>query len=195
MKQKIKAIIQHLSPPAKWRIPVIIVAGIFMGTAAFAFYTSRAWSYVSDDPATCVNCHIMKPEYVTWHHSPHREHATCNDCHVPHDNVFRKYYFKGADGMRHATIFTLNTYSQTITMLAPGRKVVQENCIRCHGNLTEMVKANVTYDQTVEGNGRLCWDCHRDVPHGRVKSLSSTPFGNAPVPKSDTPEWLKKLIK
>jgi len=166
-----------------------------MGTAAFAFYTSRAWSYVSDDPATCVNCHIMRPEYVTWHHSPHREHATCNDCHVPHDNVFRKYYFKGADGMRHATIFTLNTYSQSITMHAPGRKVVQENCIRCHGNLTEMVKANVTYDQTVEGNGRLCWDCHRDVPHGRVKSLSSTPFGNAPVPKSDTPEWLKKLIK
>lgn len=71
----------------------------------------RNWSYVSDDPATCVNCHIMRPEYVTWHHSPHREHATCNDCHVPHDNVFRKYYFKGADGMRHATIFTLNTYS------------------------------------------------------------------------------------
>ncbi len=195
MKQKLKAIIQHLDPPAKWRIPVIIVAGIFMGTAAFAFYTSRAWSYISNDPATCVNCHIMRTEYVTWHHSSHREVATCNDCHVPHDNVFRKYYFKGSDGMRHATIFTINTYSQTITMLPPGRKVVQENCIRCHGNLTEMVKANVTYDQTVEGNGRLCWDCHRDVPHGRVKSLSSTPFGNAPVPKSDTPEWLKKLIK
>jgi cytochrome c nitrite reductase small subunit len=192
---RIKVFIKNFSPPPKWRVSVIIVAGILMGTLVFTFYTSRAWSYVSDNPSTCVNCHIMRPEYMTWHHSSHREHATCNDCHVPHDNVFRKYYFKANDGLRHATIFTLNTYSQTITMRPPGRNVVQENCIRCHGNLTEFVKANVTYGQSVRGMGKLCWECHREVPHGRVKSLSATPFGNAPVPKSDTPDWLKELIK
>lgn len=192
---KVSVLIKSFFPPAKWRIPVILLLGSMTGMISYIFYVSKAWSYLSDDPATCVNCHIMRPEYMTWTHSSHRQHASCNDCHVPHDNFFRKYYFKGKDGMRHATLFTLNTYPQTITMHAPGRRVVQENCIRCHGNLTAMVKANVSYDETMDGNGKLCWDCHREVPHGRVKSLSATPFGNAPVPKSPVPDWLIKLIK
>jgi len=190
-----KQILKRFQPPPNWLVPVIILAGIFTGTGLFVFYTSRAWSYVSDDPATCVNCHIMRTQYVTWHHSSHREHATCNDCHVPHYNIVRKYYFKANDGLLHATIFTLNTYPQTIYMHKPWQRVVQENCIRCHVNLTAMVKANVDLDAILAGNGKRCWDCHRDVPHGTVKSLSATPYGTAPVPKTDTPNWLKKLIK
>jgi hypothetical protein len=38
------------------------------------------------------------PQYVTWFHSRHREVATCNDCHVPHDNIVRHYAFKASDG-------------------------------------------------------------------------------------------------
>ncbi len=186
--------IKWLYPPLKWRIPVIILLGCMTGVIFYLVYVSKAWSYLSDDPATCVNCHIMRPEYMTWSRSSHGQRANCNDCHVPHDNFFRKYYFKGKDGLRHATLFTFNSFPQTITMHDPGRRVVQENCIRCHGNLTAMVKANVRYDDVKEGNGKVCWDCHREVPHGRVKSLSSTPFGKAPVPKSPVPDWLKKLI-
>jgi cytochrome c nitrite reductase small subunit len=40
---------------------------------------------------------------------------------------------------------------------------------------------------------RLCWDCHQNVPHSDVRSLSSTPNAIAPLPKSSVPEWLKKL--
>lgn len=192
---KLPSIIKSFFPPARWRVPVILLLGTICGMGGYIFYVSKAWSYLSDEPKTCVNCHIMRPEYVTWSRSSHREHATCNDCHVPHDNFFRKYFFKAKDGMRHATIFTINGYPQTITMLPPGRRVVQENCIRCHGNLTEMVGANVSYDDAMDGNGRVCWDCHREVPHGRVKSLSSSPFGSAPVPESPVPDWLDQLLK
>ncbi len=76
-------------------------------------------------------------------------------------------------------------------MLEPGNKVVQENCIRCHGDLTEMVKANVSFEETLEGNGKRCWDCHREVPHGSVRSLSATPWVEVPAPKSPVPDWLK----
>ena len=41
----------------------------------------------------------MTPQYATWSHSTHREHAHCNDCHVPHNNILNKYYFKAKDGM------------------------------------------------------------------------------------------------
>lgn len=189
--KRIKQFIENFFPPKKWKVPVIIVLGTFTGVVLYNFYVSRAWSYLSDDPATCINCHVMTTEYATWQHSSHRERATCNDCHVPHDNIFRHYYFKASDGLRHSTIFTARTYEQSIRMLAPGNRVVQENCIRCHGQLTEMVKANVSYEDALAGNGKRCWDCHREVPHGRVKSLSSTPWVEVPAPKSPVPDWLR----
>ncbi len=189
----IKRIIQFFTPSRKWRIPVILLLGIFTGLGSYSFYVSQAWTYLSDDPKTCVNCHIMSTEYTTWRHSSHRENATCNDCHVPHDSQIRKYYFKAVDGMRHSAIFTIRGYDQSIRMRDPGNKVVMENCIRCHGHLTEMVGANITYEQTQEGQGKKCWDCHREVPHGRVKSLSSSPYSIVPVPDSPEPTWLRKV--
>jgi len=191
----IKKFIKIITPPHKWRLLFIIVFGILTGSVIFVFYISRGWSYLSEEPATCVNCHIMRTQYVTWHHSSHREHATCVDCPVPHDNIFRKYYFKANDGMRHATIFTLNTYPQVIRMHQAGQSVVQENCIRCHSNLNSMVGTNVSLEEIAQGKGKRCWDCHREVPHGTVKSLSSSPYGTIPVPKPDIPDWLNKIYK
>jgi cytochrome c nitrite reductase small subunit len=65
---------------------------------------SEAASYLSDDPEACINCHIMIPQYATWRHSSHGRDTVCNDCHVPQDSVFAKYYFKAKDGLRHSAI-------------------------------------------------------------------------------------------
>jgi cytochrome c nitrite reductase small subunit len=187
--------INKIKPPTKWKLPVIIAAGIFVGLGAFVFYISRAHSYLSDEPATCVNCHIMTPQYATWNHSSHREWANCNDCHVPHDHVFNKYYFKAKDGLRHATIFTLRNEPQVIFIKDEGKEVVQKNCIRCHSAvLTDhriLMKTNEYYKFRKE---RKCWDCHREVPHGRVNSLSSVPNARVPLPQSPVPKWLEKMM-
>ena len=122
----------------KYLIPSLV--GIVIGLCGYIFYLSKAHSYLSDDPKACVNCHIMEPEYATWLHSSHGRNTVCNDCHVPHDNVFRKYYFKANDGLRHATMFTFRMEPQVIKMHAPGQKVVQENCIRCHSTLVSEVR-------------------------------------------------------
>ena len=113
-------VLRFLIPPPAWRLPVILLAGIFAGLAAFAFYISKAPSYLSDNPATCVNCHIMAPQYATWTHNSHRQYARCNDCHVPHNNLLNKYYFKAKDGMRHATMFTLRREPQVIRIKEAG---------------------------------------------------------------------------
>ena len=54
------------------------------------------------------------PYYATWNHSSHSRNATCNDCHVPHENAVKKWFFKGMDGMRHASVFMMRGEPQVI---------------------------------------------------------------------------------
>jgi cytochrome c nitrite reductase small subunit len=187
----------YFSPPKNWRIPVIVTTGIFTGLILFVLYAGNATSYLSENPETCINCHVMYTQYATWQHSSHARVANCNDCHVPHNNVFSKFFFKAKDGLRHSTIFTLRLEPQVIRIKEAGIRVVQANCERCHEGL-------LSFHETMEyvwrgkngedeENERLCWDCHRETPHGRVNSLSSVP--NARVPKLNPiiPEWIMKL--
>ncbi len=187
---------RKILPPTRWRIPVIIAAGIFTGLGLFVFYLGKAHSYISDRPEACVNCHIMAPQYATWNHSSHREKAHCNDCHVPHNNVFNKYYFKANDGLRHSFLFTLRKERQVIRILEPGANVVQNNCIRCHEHLLvdSKLEASVAMYREVR-EGRRCVECHQEVPHGRVNSLSSVPFARVPLLQSPVPDWLRKNTK
>ncbi|WMJ71936.1 cytochrome c nitrite reductase small subunit [Cytophagaceae bacterium ABcell3] len=190
----IKRFFDFFKPPRFWRIYVNSLLAVFVGVVALLFYISNAASYMSDAPETCINCHLMAPHYATWQHSSHREWTNCNDCHVPHDNIFSHYYFKAQDGLGHATVFTLRNEPQVIQIKEAGIRVVQENCIRCHSDLNEHVNlTEVTREKNLHGEGKLCWDCHREVPHGRVKGSSSTPDAQVPLLGSPVPEWLRKL--
>ncbi len=178
-------------------IPLFIIGGIAVGLSAYALYMSRMHSYLSDDPAACINCHIMTPYNQSWTHSSHHLQATCNDCHVPHDNVLKKYAFKAMDGLKHATVFTARSEPQVIRPRTASHKVIMDNCIRCHTQLnTELVNTGmIGYTEARNGAGKACWDCHREVPHTVVSNLSSSPNAIAPLPESPVPDWLKTLIK
>jgi cytochrome c nitrite reductase small subunit len=189
-------LIKKLVPPPNWQLPVLILFGIFVGLGMYILYISNAVSYLSDKPETCVNCHVMAPQFATWQRSSHGRVTNCNDCHVPHDNFVRKYAFKAMDGLRHATMFTLRMEPQVIQIKQAGKEAVQENCIRCHSNNIHPISLRaVTNASIIDEGDRYCWDCHRTVPHGRVNSLSSAPYARVPVPTSPTPEWIKNLTK
>ena len=187
--------LQQFLPPKKWQLPVIFVLSILTGLVLFLLYVSKAHSYLSDRPEACTNCHIMAPQYATWSHSSHREVAHCNDCHVPHNNILNKYYFKAKDGLRHATIFTLRREPQVIYIHEEGAEVVQNNCIRCHQDLLEDPKllGNIAAHKA-HREDRRCIECHREVPHGRVNSISSVPNARVPLPESPVPNWIKKYV-
>jgi cytochrome c nitrite reductase small subunit len=188
--------LKKLLPPPKWRFPVMMVSAVLIGIVLFTFYMSKAHSYLSDDPKTCVNCHIMAPQYATWAHSSHREWANCNDCHVPHNNVFSKYYFKANDGLRHSALFALRKERQVIRILEPGAKVVQNNCIRCHEKqlVDPKLEAMVANYRDIRET-RRCVECHREEGgHGTMNSLSSVPYARIPLPQNPVPEWLRKYI-
>ena len=94
-------------------------------------------------------------------------------------------------------MFTFRMEPQVIKMHSPGQKVVQENCIRCHSTLVSEVQiGKVTAPMAHAGNGKLCWECHREVPHSRVRGLNAAP--NSPVPIIDdmganVPDWLQEM--
>jgi cytochrome c nitrite reductase small subunit len=189
-------LIKRLSPPPAWKLPVVFLLGIFFGLGLLAVHISRAPSYLSDKPETCINCHVMYPQYASWKHSSHREVATCSDCHVPHDNFVRKYYFKASDGARHATIFSARAEPHVIQIKNAGAGVVQENCIRCHINMVDMTQlVEVTGHMARNDEGKFCWDCHREVPHGTVKSLAAAPHALVPRLPSVYPQWLDDYLR
>ena len=192
----IKATFTSILSSRKWSIAAIIVGGLFCGLVGYTAYASLFVSYLSDEPTTCVNCHIMAPYYATWSHSSHSRDATCVDCHIPHENAARKWMFKGKDGMKHAAVFMTRGESQVIQAVDASSSVIMNNCIRCHEQLnTEFVKAGrVNYKMVKEGEGKACWDCHREVPHGK-NSLSSSPNSLVPYPKAIAPDWLKKQLR
>ena len=194
---KVKEYIQWLLPSRKWRVLAIIITGVIVGGGALTLYMLRAHTYLTDDPAACVNCHIMGPYYATWFHSSHSRNATCNDCHVPHENAVKKWVFKGMDGMRHVAVFLTHGEKDVVRANGESSEVIMNNCIRCHTQLnTEFVNTGrIDYMMSQVGEGKACWDCHRDVPHGGSTSVASTPNALVPYPDSPTPEWLKKMIE
>lgn len=186
--------VRAVAPPAAWRLPVAVLLGALVGLTAYTVTISRAYSYLFDDPAACVNCHVMAPHYATWFHSAHREAATCNDCHVPHDNVFNHYLNKAMDGFRHAYVFTLRTEPTIIRLNERAERIVQDNCQRCHEHENHRVSTReVTSASMDAGVGKTCWTCHREVPHGRVASQASVPHARVPTLPSPVPAWLREL--
>jgi cytochrome c nitrite reductase small subunit len=182
----------------KQKVFLIVCAGIVIGLGALFLYLLRAHTYIADDPSACVNCHIMTPYYASWSHSSHGRDATCNDCHVPHQNLAMKYGFKAMDGMKHVAYFVTHSERQAIMAEDMSAQVIMDNCIRCHTQLNqEFVKTGrMGYMKTKRDEGKACWDCHRNVPHGGMNSLSSTPNaeGVTPLPPSPVPEWLQRLM-
>ncbi len=191
MKNFFKALI----PPAQWRLGVLFSMGVLFGLFLLVLHLGRATSYLSDKPEACVNCHVMYPQFATWERSSHGRGTVCNDCHVPHDNIISKYYFKATDGLRHSFMFTFRLEPQVIQIKQAGKNAVQQNCIRCHIDVIHPVSLRSISNQKIqeEGDG-YCWDCHREVPHGRVNSLSSVPYARVPVLDSPIPEWIENSL-
>ena len=163
--------------PPGIRLLVFAAAGVAAGMAVLVAHVSRATSYLSNVPETCLNCHVMEYAYASWRRSSHADAATCTDCHLPHQNPVAKLAHKAHDGFRHSYMFALRLEPQVIRLARTGVPVVQENCLRCHHDQLQMVRlAGVTE--------RRCWDCHA-VPHGSVTGLSSSPDAlRPPLPQA-----------
>jgi len=141
-----------------------IAGGTLVGSAIYGFAYAEGWSYLSNDPKACVNCHIMRQQYDGWQKASHHAFATCNDCHVPHDLV-GKYLTKVDHGYRHSKGFTFQDFHEPIRITPGSLRVVENNCVRCHSGLvSEILPA-----AHASGDGAGCVHCHSGVGHGARK--------------------------
>lgn len=156
------------------------IAAFVVAIVVFVYLVnaSRALSYLSKDPKACINCHVMNTSYATWQHSSHGRDVTCIQCHLPTHSVVEKYLAKMRDGWKHSSAFTMNTFAQRIQISDNAAERVQANCISCHAVVTGTIRANSDRYHDFTGKvpvDRKCWECHRDVPHGRARNLAATP--------------------
>jgi cytochrome c nitrite reductase small subunit len=151
---------QSFSASRIWLALLSVALGVLFGLAGYTFYHAQGVSYLSNDPAACVNCHIMREQYDGWLKS-HHAIATCNDCHVPH-GLLRKYISKAENGFWHSKGFTLQDFHEPIQIKAHNRAVVQENCVDCHSGLVGLIATHPGNDHQMLD----CLHCHSGVGHG-----------------------------
>jgi len=145
------------------KIPLLIISimiGFVSGLGAYTFYYAEGFSYMSDDPKVCINCHIMREQYDGWQKGSHHSVAVCNDCHLPHDKV-GKYFTKGENGFLHSKAFTLMDFHEPITIRNKSSNILNNNCLYCHGDFTFQISHNGKSRERLN-----CVHCHKTVGHG-----------------------------
>lgn len=141
-----------------WGIVLVALLGIIFGLSLFTFAYAEGASYLSDNPESCVNCHIMRDQFDAWRHSSHARVATCNDCHTPH-TFPEKWIVKGINGWNHSVAFTLDNFHEPIRIREFNADVVQHNCENCHQTLVSQINT-LHADEPVQ-----CVSCHSNVGH------------------------------
>ena len=133
--------------------------GLAVGIGGYTFVYAKGASYLTNDPAACANCHIMREHYDGWTKSSHRAVAVCNDCHTP-PGVVAKYATKAANGFRHSLAFTTGRFPEPLQITPHNRKITEIACRTCHQDIVQAIDASYHTSGTLE-----CVRCHSSVGH------------------------------
>lgn len=138
---------------------IIIFACIcaFTATAAggYVLFAPGGLYEYSESVEFCAKCHLHNSHYKDFNHSGAHRTKKCVDCHLPNNNKIEHLVWKGIDGNKDLVLFFTGNFSDMPVLSAHGKKVVRDNCIRCH---TEVVFK-------LDMAGRNCVDCHRTIRH------------------------------
>ena len=155
-------------PPGRyWRLmtrvllAAALLAGLSIGVGSYTFVYARGYSYLTNDPGACANCHIMRDHFDAWARSSHQAVAVCNDCHTP-PGVFPKYLTKARNGFWHSFYFTTGRYPDPLRITTRNHMVTELACRHCHGELTHAI------DWVRPGGASdalRCTGCHNEVGH------------------------------
>jgi cytochrome c nitrite reductase small subunit len=138
-----------------------VFAGILVGIGSYTFVYAKGYSYLTNDPRACANCHVMQDHFDAWTRASHRSVAVCNDCHTP-PGLIPKYVTKAQNGFWHSFYFTTGRYPDPLRITRRNQEVTEQACRKCHSELTLAIDPS-----HVDGGrrGLTCSSCHNDVGH------------------------------
>lgn len=141
---------------------LLLGAAIFAfitGMGSVAFVEGQGLSYFSNNPRSCVNCHIMQDQYQSWVSSSHHDFTTCNSCHAP-ENPALALLYKAENGFNHSLKFTTGVHSDPIQIRPHNKRVALKACMNCHAQIFEKPAHLELNDSS-----NSCLDCHDNVGH------------------------------
>ncbi len=137
----------------KW-LGLLIVAGFAM------MLTVKIPALGLAEASFCGRCHAMDFQVSTYLHSPHANAANCGDCHDPHGLVTGSL-FAAYTGARDVYRVVTDTTPKEIRATDLSKKVLQNNCLRCHGDIMGDI------GDTSHNSGSFCFHCHHEIVHER----------------------------
>jgi cytochrome c nitrite reductase small subunit len=151
-------------------ILTMTLLGVALGLGTYTFAYAKGWSYLTNNPAACANCHVMNEQYDGWLKGSHRSVAVCNDCHVPH-TFLGKYYTKARNGFWHSFYFTTQSFQEPIQATAKSRAIAEAACRDCHAPVVQAMGTPAH-----AGSREIsCIRCHGSVGHLELSATSLGP--------------------
>jgi cytochrome c nitrite reductase small subunit len=136
-----------------------LIVGALLGVGLFTFGYARGASYMTDNPAACANCHVMRDQFQSWTKSSHGKVAVCNDCHTPPGFV-PKYATKAVNGFFHSLAFTTGHFPDEIRITKRNFDVTEKACLKCHEDIVQSIRGSREHRQDIS-----CIQCHNQVGH------------------------------
>jgi cytochrome c nitrite reductase small subunit len=141
-----------------------VIGGLTIGLGSYTFVYARGYSYLTNDPAACANCHVMRDHFAAWTRSSHRAVAACNDCHTP-PGLIPKYVTKATNGFWHSFYFTVGGYPDPLRITPRNHDVTEQACRTCHAELTASIEPMRSSAADGHEGALSCTTCHRTVGH------------------------------
>lgn len=142
-------------------LPLIAAStlGMLAALGGYTFIYAKGYSYVTNDPAACANCHVMENHYRAWMKSSHRVVAVCNDCHTP-PGLIPKYTTKAINGFNHSLAFTTGRFPEPLRITRRNADATEKACRKCHEDIVSAIEGPY-----LEQNRLSCIRCHSTVGH------------------------------
>ena len=117
-------------------VPILSASslGVLIAIGLYTFVYAKGFSYLTNDPAACANCHVMDNHYRAWLQSSHHAVAVCNDCHTP-PGLVPKYVTKAINGFNHSLAFTTGRFPEPLHMTARNVEATEKACRKCHHDI------------------------------------------------------------
>lgn len=149
---------------ARLALAAFMSLGAFVGLAGYTFTYAQGAAYLTNDPAACANCHVMREQFEGWRHGSHHAVATCNDCHAPHSLV-PKLFVKAINGFNHSWAFSTGRFREPIRTTAMNHDVTESACWHCHAAIVTAIERHAQGAVARPDAAVSCVRCHVNVGH------------------------------